>query len=86
MEGKTVKLQIWDTAGQERFRTITSSYYRGAHGIIVVYDVTDQETFNKYRVKITKVLSNGFRKLTVMHLKELISFWSETSLISSKKK
>ena len=49
LDGKTVKLQIWDTAGQERFRTITSSYYRGAHGIIVVYDVTDQESFNNVK-------------------------------------
>lgn len=39
----------WDTAGQERFRTITSSYYRGAHGIIIVYDCTDQESFNNVK-------------------------------------
>ncbi|KAJ6810090.1 ras-related protein RABC2a-like [Iris pallida] len=43
--GKKLKLTIWDTAGQERFRTLTSSYYRSAQGIILVYDVTRRETF-----------------------------------------
>lgn len=45
INGKKVKLQLWDTAGQERFRTITTAYYRGAMGIILVYDVTDERTF-----------------------------------------
>ncbi|OMO73701.1 Small GTPase superfamily [Corchorus olitorius] len=43
--GKRLKLTIWDTAGQERFRTLTTSYYRGAQGIVLVYDVTRRETF-----------------------------------------
>jgi len=46
VNGKKVKLSIWDTAGQERFRTITSSYYRGAQGIILVYDVANRESFD----------------------------------------
>ncbi|KAJ8516738.1 hypothetical protein ONZ45_g5986 [Pleurotus djamor] len=45
VRGRKVKLSIWDTAGQERFRTITSSYYRGAQGVILVYDVSSRESY-----------------------------------------
>ena len=45
MEGKTIKAQIWDTAGQERYRAITSAYYRGAVGALVVYDITKDVSF-----------------------------------------
>ena len=43
---QSIKLQIWDTAGQERFKAITNAYYRGAHGLIVVFDVANRQSFN----------------------------------------
>ena len=45
VDGKNIKFQIWDTAGQERFRTITSAYYRGSQAILMVFDVTDGNSF-----------------------------------------
>ncbi|XP_060063031.1 uncharacterized protein LOC132543533 [Ylistrum balloti] len=59
LEGKTVRLQIWDTAGQDRFKTITSSFYRGAHGIMLVYDVTDMQSFRHVRDWIQEVDKYG---------------------------
>ncbi len=65
---KTVKLQIWDTAGQERFHTITSAYYRGADGIIIVYDVTSPESFDHVEEWLTEVdryANKGTSKLLI---------------------
>merc|ERR1711968_437005 len=50
LDGLKIKLQIWDTAGQERFRTITQAYYRGAMGILLVYNVIDDKSFSNIRV------------------------------------
>ncbi|XP_037090760.1 ras-related protein Rab-8A-like [Pollicipes pollicipes] len=49
LDGKKIKLQIWDTAGQERFRTITTAYYRGAMGILLVYDITSDKSFDNIK-------------------------------------
>jgi Ras-related protein Rab-8A len=54
-----VKLQIWDTAGQERFRTITTAYYRGAMGILLVYDVSDENSFINVRNWMRQIDQNA---------------------------
>ena len=47
IDGANIKVQVWDTAGQDKFRAITSAYYRGAHGALLIYDITRQETFKR---------------------------------------
>ena len=59
IDNQNVKLQIWDTAGQERFRAITKAYYRGAHGILVVFDISRRETFEKTRLWIDSIRDAG---------------------------
>ena len=68
IDNKNVKLQIWDTAGQERFKNITASYYRGAHGIFVVYDISDTESFkniNNWLIEIENNANKNVYKILV---------------------
>jgi len=66
LEGKRIKLQIWDTAGQERFRTITTAYYRGAMGILLVYDVTDEKSFSNIRNWIRNIEQHATENVNKM--------------------
>ena len=64
--GDIIKLYIWDTAGQDRFRSITSNYYKGADGIILIYDITKQETFNNVRNWITSIKEEAPAKVVLI--------------------
>ena len=59
INNKEIKLKIWDTAGQERFRNITTQYYKGADGIVLVYDVTDDGSFEKIRDWMAQIQANA---------------------------
>ena len=58
INNQEIKLKIWDTAGQERFRNITTQYYKGADGIVLVYDVTDEASYEKIRDWMEQILAN----------------------------
>lgn len=66
IQGKSVKLQIWDTAGQESFRSITRSYYRGASGALLVYDVTRRDTFTHLQSWLEDAKANANTALVIM--------------------
>merc|ERR1712196_359340 len=66
IDGKQIKLQIWDTAGQESFRSITRSYYRGAAGALLVYDITRRETFNHLTSWLDDARQHSNANMTIM--------------------
>lgn len=66
VDDKVVKAQIWDTAGQERYRAITSAYYRGAVGALLVYDVSKMDTFTKIRDWLTELSNNSENEIVIM--------------------
>ncbi|PWA35019.1 RAB GTPase [Artemisia annua] len=66
VEGKTIKAQIWDTAGQERYRAITSAYYRGAVGALLVYDITKRPTFDNVQRWLRELRANADSNIVVL--------------------
>merc|ERR1712137_1332162 len=66
IEDKQIKLQIWDTAGQESFRSITRSYYRGAAGALLVYDITRRETFSHLSSWLEDARKHSNKDMTIM--------------------
>ena len=64
--GKQVKIQLWDTAGQERFRTIAKSYYKGAHGIVLIYDVTVKKTYDNIRKWLNQIKNEASRRISII--------------------
>ena len=66
LENNKIKLQIWDTAGQERYRSVTSAYYKGAKGAILVYDITRKATFENIDKWIPDLKTNGDKDIIIM--------------------
>ncbi len=65
-DGKTIKAQIWDTAGQERYRAITSAYYRGAVGALLVYDISKSLTFKNVERWLSELRENASGNICIM--------------------
>ena len=66
VKGTNTKLQIWDTAGQERYRSITSSYYKGSHGCFIVYDITNEPSFESVEKWFEQVQKEGSKEVSII--------------------
>ena len=75
IENKQIKMQIWDTAGQERFRNVISSYFRGSHGILLIYDITNRDSFKNlenWLIEIEKNASQNVLKILIGNKSDLV--------------
>ena len=59
VDNKNIKMQIWDTAGQERFRTVISTYFRGSHGLFLIYDITNRDSFKNLENWLSEIEENA---------------------------
>lgn len=73
--GETIKLQIWDTAGQEKFKSITENFYKGAQGIILVFDLTDRDSFANIRVWLKNIFDKAGKNVVICLVGNKLDLW-----------
>ena len=78
--GKTVKIQIWDTAGQDKFRAITKNYYKGSHGIILIYDITNPKTFQNITDWVSQVREEASNNVVIYLIGNKIDLLNERNV------
>ena len=84
--GKTVKIQIWDTAGQDRFRAITKNYYKGSHGIILIYDITNPKTFQNITDWVSQVREEASHNVVIYLIGNKIDLSNERNVSTEEGK
>ena len=82
--GKTIKVQLWDTAGQDKYRTIAKNYFKGSHGILLLYDVTSQTSFDNIRGWITDIKDEADENVIVFLLGNKIDLVEERKITKEK--
>ena len=82
--GETIKVQLWDTAGQDRYRTIAKNYYKGSHGILLLYDVTKLSSFENIREWIKDIKEEVYEKAIIFLIGNKIDKTTERKITTEQ--
>ena len=82
--GKTIKVQLWDTAGQDKYRSIAKNYFKGSHGILLLYDITSQTSFDNIRGWITDIKEEADENVIIFLLGNKIDLTEERKITKEK--